>query len=87
MFDRNFGPTSCEAMQETGPVMPSGAAPGVGSPIDDTADLLQRMQVLSVSSERVFDLGLFEHGIHTAQPVRPGVGHRIESAQRVIEIS
>ena len=43
--------------------------------------------MLAVLAEGVLDLGLFEHGVDAAQPIGGRVGHRANSAQRVVKIS
>ncbi len=42
--------------------------------------------MLCVPPERVFDLGLFKHGIDTPQPVRLRIGHIAEMVERIVEI-
>ena len=83
MFDRDIGPASRGRVQEPGPVMPSGAAARVVGLVDDAANFFERSDVLGVTSQRVFDLGLLEYGVDAAQPVRLRVGQRVEAAERV----
>lgn len=42
--------------------------------------------MFGLSSEREFDLGLFDHGIDAAQPIGRDVGHCIEPAQRILKV-
>ena len=81
MLDRDIRPPPSQAVQEAGPVMPSGAAARVAGLVDELANSSERLDVLGVPPERIFDLGLFEHGVDAAQPVRLGVGQRVEAAE------
>ena len=66
--------------------MPRTAAARVARLLDDGADSFQGLEVISVLSERIFDVGLFEHGIDTTQPVRLRVGHHVEASEGIAEI-
>ena len=66
--------------------MPSGAAARVVCLVDDAANFFERPNMFGVSPKRELDFGLFEHGIDAAQPVRPRVRHRVEAAERIVEI-
>ena len=73
-------------MQKSRPVVPGRAARRVGARIDNAADVFESQDVLLVAPERIFDFGLVEHGVDTAQPVGVAVGHCVQAAKRVVEI-
>ena len=62
--------------------MPSGAAARVVGLLHDAANCFERRNVFGVSPKRELDLGLFEHGVDAAQPVRfvSGIPSRRRSA-------
>src|SRR5882672_2506953 len=86
MLDRYIGSPTCQAVKEASPIMPSGAAARVVGLVHDAADCFQGLNVFRVSTERKLYLGLFEHGVDAAQPIRLRVRHRIEAVERIAEI-
>ena len=65
--------------------MPTGATARVAGFVYDAADFFQSLKVLGVLAQRIFDLGLFEHRVDAAQPVRLRVGQPVEPVKRVLE--
>ena len=85
--DRDVGLAAGQDMQKSAPVMPGRTAARVVALVDEIAYLIEGLDVLGMLAEREFDLGLFDHGVDTAQPVRSGFGQQVKSVQRVIEVS
>ena len=86
MLDRDFRLASGQAVQKPDPVMPGRAPARVVGLVDKTANFFEGLDVFGVASKGKLDLGLFDHGIDTAQPVRLGVRHNVEAMQRIAEI-
>ena len=60
MIDRDVGMATVRMCKKPRPVMPGGAAARVADLIDETANLIESLDVLGVLSEGEFDIGLFE---------------------------
>src|ERR1700720_2564492 len=66
--------------------MPSGTAAWIVRIPHNVTDVVQILDVLDMLPERKFDIALLQHGVDAAQPVRLGIGHRLEPPQRILEI-
>ena len=67
--------------------MPGGATARVVDLVDETAQLIERLDMLGVLAEGEPDLGLLDDGVDAAQPVGFGVGQQVDALKRVVEIS
>ncbi|MGH7114887.1 MAG: hypothetical protein ACREE9_10375, partial [Stellaceae bacterium] len=67
--------------------MPGSPARRITGGLDNAANAVERLDLLAVLAERIFDLSLLEDGVDAAQPVGRGVGQRVEAAERVAEIA
>ncbi len=86
MLDRDLRPAPRHAVQQPDPIVPCGAAVRTAGLVDDAANAFQGLDMIGVLSQRILDLGLFEHGVDAAQSVRLRVGHPIKAVERVVEI-
>ena len=62
-------------LKEASPIMPGGAATRLICLVHNAANCFQGLNVFRVLTERELYLGLFEHDVDPAQPVRHRVGH------------
>src|SRR5262245_62187400 len=84
--DRKVGLAARQAVKEPGPVEPGGAAAWIGLPVDEPANGLERLDVLGMLAQGELDLRLIDDGVDAPQAVRLRVLHRVEPAQRRLEM-
>ena len=84
MIDRDIRPPPGQDVQEAPPVMPGGAAAWIAL-VDETAYLIEGLDVFGMLPESKFDLGLFDDRVDAAQPVRFLIGQEVETEERIVE--
>ena len=83
--DRDFGARAGDAVEKPSPVVPSRTARRISRLIDQHPDVLERMDVLGVTTERELDLRLLDDRVDPAEPIRRRVRHRGKSLEGVLE--